>query len=103
VHTNDGVPAALGTAWIVRRSRAVGRVGQIEDPLLCRLRDALLKAVPTSLQLRQFERMISYQKRFYAVPGHQPLSASSCSRPIDGDAHRLGARVDLRMTSLVAG
>jgi 2-polyprenyl-6-methoxyphenol hydroxylase-like FAD-dependent oxidoreductase len=67
---DDGVPAALRryedlrsgrTAWIVRRSRAVGRVGQIENPLLCRLRDALLKATPTWLQLRQFEQVISYE------------------------------------------
>jgi 2-polyprenyl-6-methoxyphenol hydroxylase-like FAD-dependent oxidoreductase len=46
------------TAWIVRRSRAVGRVGQIENPLLCGLRDAALRVTPTRLQLRQFERVL---------------------------------------------
>src|SRR5215212_3515336 len=46
------------TAWIVHRSRALGRIGQIENPLLCRLRDAALKATPTSLQLRQLERLM---------------------------------------------
>jgi 2-polyprenyl-6-methoxyphenol hydroxylase-like FAD-dependent oxidoreductase len=62
-----GVPSALRryevlrrerTAWIVRRSRAVGRVGQIENPLLCGLRDAALRVTPTRLQLRQFERVL---------------------------------------------
>lgn len=64
----DGVASALRryedlrrerTAWIVRRSRAIGRVGQIENPLLCRVRDAALKATPAKLQLRQFERVVS--------------------------------------------
>jgi 2-polyprenyl-6-methoxyphenol hydroxylase-like FAD-dependent oxidoreductase len=62
-----GVPTALRryevlrgerTAWIVRRSRALGRIGQIESPLLCRLRDAALKVTPTRLQLRQLERVM---------------------------------------------
>ena len=72
VQTNakDRVPPALRryealrgerTAWIVRRSRALGRIGQIENPLLCRLRDAALKATPTRLQLRQFERVMRPQ------------------------------------------
>jgi 2-polyprenyl-6-methoxyphenol hydroxylase-like FAD-dependent oxidoreductase len=46
------------TAWIVRRSRALGRIGQIENSLLCRLRDAALKVTPTRLQLRQLERVM---------------------------------------------
>ncbi|HEX5850780.1 MAG TPA: FAD-dependent monooxygenase [Rubrobacter sp.] len=46
------------TAWIVRRSRAIGRVGQIENPLLCRLRNSALKATPDQLQLRQFESVV---------------------------------------------
>ena len=69
VQTNAkaGVPTALRryeglrgerTAWIVRRSRALGRIGQIENPLLCRLRDVALKVTPTHLQLRQLERVM---------------------------------------------
>ena len=50
------------TAWIVRRSRAVGRVGQIENPLLCGLRDAALRATPTRLQLREFESVMRPQR-----------------------------------------
>ena len=59
---SEGVPSALRryedlrrerTAWIVRGSRALGRVGQLENPFLCRLRDAALKATPARVQLRQ--------------------------------------------------
>jgi 2-polyprenyl-6-methoxyphenol hydroxylase-like FAD-dependent oxidoreductase len=50
------------TARIVRRSRAVGRIGQIENPLLCGLRDAALRATPTRLQLRQFEWVMRPQR-----------------------------------------
>jgi 2-polyprenyl-6-methoxyphenol hydroxylase-like FAD-dependent oxidoreductase len=51
----DGVASALRryedlrrerTAWIVRRSRAIGRIGQMENALLCGLRNAALKAGP---------------------------------------------------------
>lgn len=68
---DTGVPLALRryenlrrerTSWIVRRSRTTGRVGQIENPLLCRLRDTLLKATPVEVQLRQFERMMRYEE-----------------------------------------
>ena len=67
----DGVPSALRryedlrrerVAWIVRRSRALGRVGQLENPILCRLRDVALRAVPDRIQLRQFERVMLYKK-----------------------------------------
>ena len=65
--TFDGVASALRryeglrrrrTAWIVRRSRAVGRIGQMENPLLCGLRNAVLRATPDRLQLRQFESVV---------------------------------------------
>jgi 2-polyprenyl-6-methoxyphenol hydroxylase-like FAD-dependent oxidoreductase len=65
----NGVPSALRryedlrwehVAWIVRRSRTLGRIGQIENPLLCRLRDAALKATPARVQLRQLERVMRY-------------------------------------------
>jgi 2-polyprenyl-6-methoxyphenol hydroxylase-like FAD-dependent oxidoreductase len=51
------------TRGIVQRSHALGRVGQIENPLLCRLRDPVLKAVPVEVQLRQFERVMRYDER----------------------------------------
>jgi hypothetical protein len=47
----------------VRRSRALGRIGQIENPLLCRLRDAVLKATPTRTQLRQLDQVLRYEER----------------------------------------
>jgi 2-polyprenyl-6-methoxyphenol hydroxylase-like FAD-dependent oxidoreductase len=50
-------------AWIVRRSRTLGRVGQLENPILCQLRDAALKATPVQVQLRQFERVMLYEER----------------------------------------
>ena len=70
-HAPDDVPSALRryeglraerTAWVVRRSRAVGRIGQIENPLLCLLRDAVLKATPARVQLRQLERVLRYEE-----------------------------------------
>ncbi|HEX5973651.1 MAG TPA: FAD-dependent monooxygenase, partial [Rubrobacteraceae bacterium] len=51
------------TAWILRRSRLLGRVGQIQDPLLCRLRDAILKVTPVEAQLRLFERVMDHEER----------------------------------------
>jgi len=46
------------TTRIVRRSRALGRAGQLENPLLCRLRCATLKAIPVEVQLRQLEQVM---------------------------------------------
>ena len=71
-NAKDSVPSALRryeglrgerTAWIVRRSRALGRIGQIENPLLCRLRDAVLKATPTRTQVRQLDQVLRYEER----------------------------------------
>lgn len=56
----EGLRAAR-TAAIVRRSRRVGRVGQVEHPLLCRLRDAALKALPERIQLKQLEAIAGYE------------------------------------------
>lgn len=56
----EGLRAAR-TAAIVRRSRRVGQVGQVEHPLLCRLRDAALKAVPERAQLKQLEAIAGYE------------------------------------------
>lgn len=49
------------TAAIVRRSRRVGTVGQLENPLLCRLRDRALKLVPARTQLRRMEQIAAYE------------------------------------------
>ena len=59
------IEAALGlyearradrTAYVVRQSRRLARTGQLENPLLCRLRDAVLKAIPQHmLRSRQLE------------------------------------------------
>ncbi|MCC6315747.1 MAG: FAD-dependent monooxygenase [Thermomicrobiales bacterium] len=43
---------------IVRRSRMFGRIGQVENPLLCRLRDVVAAAVPVDMQMRQLLRII---------------------------------------------
>lgn len=64
----DDVEAALGlyearradrTAYVVRRSRRLSRVAQLENPLLCRLRNAALRAIPqhvlSNAQIKQLE------------------------------------------------
>jgi 2-polyprenyl-6-methoxyphenol hydroxylase-like FAD-dependent oxidoreductase len=48
-------------AMIVRRSRRIGRVGQLENPPLCRLRDHLLAMVPSKVLLRQLEEAVGYE------------------------------------------
>ena len=48
------------TAAIVRRSRRLGRVAQLENVLLCRLRDALLKATPNRMLMKQTEELLTY-------------------------------------------
>jgi 2-polyprenyl-6-methoxyphenol hydroxylase-like FAD-dependent oxidoreductase len=49
------------TAAVMRRSRLVGRVTQLENPLLCRLRDALAKRTSARAQLRQYEKIARYE------------------------------------------
>ncbi len=49
------------TAAIIRRSRRVGTVGQLESPLLCWLRDRALKIVPAETQLRQIQDVVGYE------------------------------------------
>ena len=48
-------------AMVVRRSRRVGRVGQLESPLLCLLRDRALAMTPPKAQLRQLEEVMGYE------------------------------------------
>ena len=64
------IPAALRryealrsprTASIVRRSRRIGQVGQLENALLCGLRDRGLAIVPPKSQLRQLEEVVGHE------------------------------------------
>ena len=48
-------------AIVVRRSRRVGSVAQLENPLLCRLRDRVLAMIPPKVQLRQLEEVVGHQ------------------------------------------
>lgn len=52
---------ARRVATIVRRSRRLGRVVQVKNPLLCQLRDVLLKATPDQVLLRQAEEIEAYE------------------------------------------
>ena len=49
------------TALVVRRSWLVGSIGQLESPLLCRLRDALMKVAPLRAQLWQLDPIVGYE------------------------------------------
>ena len=52
-------------AYVVRQSRRLGRIGQLENPLLRRLRDATLRAIPKRVQLSsqlwQMEPVVGYE------------------------------------------
>jgi len=48
------------TAAFVRRSRRLGRLAQLENPLLCRLRDAFLKITPNQMMLKQTAEFLTY-------------------------------------------
>ncbi len=48
-------------AKIVRISRRLGRIGQLENPALRRLRDLVLKAAPSGAYLRQVEGVVGYE------------------------------------------
>lgn len=48
-------------AVIVQRSRRLGRVAQLKNPLLCKLRDVLLKKTPDRVLLRQAEEIVAYE------------------------------------------
>jgi 2-polyprenyl-6-methoxyphenol hydroxylase-like FAD-dependent oxidoreductase len=48
-------------AMVVRRSRRVGMVGQLENPLLCRLRDRAMTMTSSKAQLKQLEEVVGYE------------------------------------------
>jgi len=48
-------------AMVVRRSRRVGMVGQVENPAICWLRNRALAMIPPKAQLRQLEEVVGYE------------------------------------------
>lgn len=50
------------TAWITEQSQRIGRIGQIENRLLCTLRDAFVQLAPDSLTLRQIQRAVEHDE-----------------------------------------
>ena len=48
-------------AMVVRRSRRLGRISQLENPLLCLLRDRALAMIPPKAQLRQLEEVMGHE------------------------------------------
>jgi len=49
------------TSSIVMASRRVGAMGQIESPLLCRLRDFAVRLTPSSVSLRSLATVAAYE------------------------------------------
>lgn len=52
---------ARRVAVIMQRSRRLGRVAQLKNPLLCQLRDVLLKRTPDRVLQRQAEELVAYE------------------------------------------
>lgn len=48
------------TAWITDQSWKIGRIGQLENPLACRVRDFLLRITPASVTRKTLERAAGY-------------------------------------------
>ena len=48
-------------AMVVRRSWRLGRIGQLQNPLLCLLRDRVLATIPPEAQLRQLEEVMGHE------------------------------------------
>jgi hypothetical protein len=46
---------------VVRRSRRLGRIAQLENHLLHRLRDRVLAMIPQKTQLRQLEEVMGHE------------------------------------------
>jgi 2-polyprenyl-6-methoxyphenol hydroxylase-like FAD-dependent oxidoreductase len=56
----EGLRRERATA-IVRRSRLIGRIGQLEDPILCWLRNLAFKATPSRVYARQVREVVGYE------------------------------------------
>jgi len=50
------------TKSIVLGSRRMGRIGQVNSPLLCRIRDMVLRLTPRAVTLRSLAPMIGYER-----------------------------------------
>jgi 2-polyprenyl-6-methoxyphenol hydroxylase-like FAD-dependent oxidoreductase len=48
-------------AMVVRRSRRVGMVGQVQNPAICWLRDRALAMIPPKAQFGQLEEVVGYE------------------------------------------
>ena len=48
-------------AMVVRRSRRVGIVGQVENPVLCWLRDRTIAMIPSKVQFKYLEGVLGYE------------------------------------------
>lgn len=49
------------TTWIMNQSRAIGRIANLDNGLLCSIRDFMLTVVPDRVMRRQLERAINYE------------------------------------------
>lgn len=49
------------TSAIVKRSRYLGQVFQWENPLACLIRNAVMKGIPSRIQLKQLEWVVGYE------------------------------------------
>ena len=52
---------ASRTAKIVRQSRRIGQIGQLENALLCWLRDRVFAMNPSKVRLGQLERVVGHE------------------------------------------
>lgn len=49
------------TAWITRRSYRIGRLGQLENPLACLLRNVVVWLTPERVMKKSLEKVIGYE------------------------------------------
>lgn len=49
------------TAWITRESRKIGRLGQLENPLACSLRNLLVRLTPPAVLKKRLEIVSGYE------------------------------------------
>ena len=49
------------TSRVVRQSRRIGRIIQLESPFLCRIRDETIKRMPARLQQKQLDWILGHE------------------------------------------
>jgi 2-polyprenyl-6-methoxyphenol hydroxylase-like FAD-dependent oxidoreductase len=49
------------TTWIMNQSRTIGRIAQLDNRLLCTIRDFMLAVVPDRITRRQLAKVIDYE------------------------------------------